>query len=194
MAAPPGPAEPMPLPHRLPAVAAAPAALQGLVGSGEDAHRIMQTASSLPTAPKTSLACALPLPAPSSIAACHLPGRLTRGMLGRLSSASIAPQHGLSGPLGRDPPARSTTQMPEPGTGPRFAARHPVCGGAVSARRHAPTSAWRRPELPVALQSWVPGCPGTGLCSWNWARATSLHPPRRHHPRRMGLLAEITSF
>lgn len=166
MAAPLGPAEPTPLPHGPLAMAAAPAALQGLVGSGEDSHGIMQTASSLPPAPKTSLACALPLPAPSSIAACHLPDRLARGKLNRLSSASIASEHGLSGPLGRDPPAQSTTQMPEPGTRPRFAARHPACGGAASARRHAPALAWRGPELPVALRSWVPTVPPATPRDW----------------------------
>lgn len=84
--------------------AAATAILQGLISSGGEAPGIMQRASPLPPSPKTSLACTLPLPVPSSTAAHHLPDLLAGGKPGELSSSSAARQHGLSGPAGQRPP------------------------------------------------------------------------------------------
>lgn len=114
----------------------------------------MQIASSLPPSPKTSQACTLPLPVPSSTAARCLPDPLAGGKLDALSSASIARQHGLSRPAGQRPPAREvqpTCQIPEPD--PRVLQGTLPAAGAASAQPEGCGVAG------AALRSWVLAAP-----------------------------------
>ena len=153
----------------------------------------MQTASSLPPSPKTSLACTLPLPVPSSTAARHLPELLAGGKPDTLSSSSIARQRGLSRPAGQRPPAREAQSRcrslePDPGV---LQGTLPAAGAASAWR----VGMWSCRRRIVELGPCIPSRrPGTGLCSWDGAQAASLHPLRQHRPRKMGLLAEIISI